>query len=79
MWSLLLNPKVYIPVIAGIAVLLIVWIVFEMGRSYEKSRGLQATIDAIQERDKINGTVSTYDSKTLCDKLGGRWVSERCE
>lgn len=79
MWSLLLNPKVYIPVAAALGVVLLMWGVFAVGRSYQRSHDLQATIDAINQRDKINGTVDKYDSETLCNKLGGQWVSGNCE
>ncbi len=78
-WLLSLNPKIWIGVGIFIAILLVGWVIFEAGKSSERGKGLQATIDAINERDEIDGKTKTLSDADLCTKLGGRWVSDNCE
>lgn len=86
MWALLLSQsgkllqsKVVIPILCVVGVIIVLWVAFEAGRNSQKASDVKATINAINQRDKINGEVQNFDSSTLCTKLGGKWLRDHCE
>lgn len=52
---------------------------YNAGKKVRDAEMLKASIEAMKERDRINGKVSDYSDAVLCAKLMGRWMRDHCE
>lgn len=65
------------------AVLLVIFLIWNSGRSYESdkrdAKDASATTEAYRDRERSDQKALSMDIRDLCLGMGGKWVNNQCE